>query len=49
VEKETIIQALEKAGGKKEEAARLLRISRSKLWRQMKLDDIKDEDFKNEM
>jgi PAS domain S-box-containing protein len=48
VEKETIIQVLEQAGGRKEEAARLLRISRSKLWRKMKLYGIKDEDFKTE-
>jgi PAS domain S-box-containing protein len=48
VEKETILQALEQAGGRKEEAARLLKISRSKLWRKMKLYDIKDEDFKSD-
>jgi PAS domain S-box-containing protein len=48
VEKETILQALEKASGRKEEAARLLRISRSKLWRKMKLYAINEARFKNE-
>jgi PAS domain S-box-containing protein len=49
VERETILQALEQAGGRKEEAARLLKISRSKLWRKMKLYDIRDEHFKSDM
>jgi PAS domain S-box-containing protein len=40
VEKQTILQALEQAGGRKEEAARLLKISRSKLWRKLKMYDL---------
>ena len=47
-EKQTILQALEKASGKKEEAARLLKISRSKLWRKMKIYEINEDKFKKE-
>ena len=46
LERETIIKALEKAYGGKHEAARLLRISRSKLWRKMRSYEIKDAEFK---
>jgi DNA-binding NtrC family response regulator len=47
-EKQTILQALERASGKKEEAARLLKISRSKLWRKMKIYEINEDKFKKE-
>jgi DNA-binding NtrC family response regulator len=46
LERETIIKALEKAYGSKHEAARLLRISRSKLWRKMRSYTIKETEFK---
>jgi len=46
LERETILKALEKAFGKKEEAARLLIISRSKLWRKMRTYHISDHEFK---
>ena len=46
LEKKTIILALEKAQGSKQDAARMLRISRSKLWRKMRLYQISDRDFK---
>jgi PAS domain S-box-containing protein len=46
LEKKTILLALEKAQGSKQEAARMLKISRSKLWRKMRLYRISDEDFK---
>jgi transcriptional regulator with PAS, ATPase and Fis domain len=46
LERQTILLALEKAQGAKQEAARMLRISRSKLWRKMRLYHISDEDFK---
>jgi PAS domain S-box-containing protein len=42
LEKKTILTALEIAGGKKQEAARLLKISRSKLWRKMRIYQITD-------
>ncbi len=48
LERKAIVKALEKAGGNKQEAARLLRISRSKLWRKMKLYNITEADFKSE-
>jgi PAS domain S-box-containing protein len=48
LEKKTIIRALEKAGGSKHEAARLLQISRSKLWRKMRIHGITEADFKSE-
>jgi PAS domain S-box-containing protein len=48
LERDAILQALRKAGGKKELAARLLRISRSKLWRKMKIYEIREAHFKNE-
>jgi DNA-binding NtrC family response regulator len=38
--------ALEMAHGSKQEAARVLKISRSKLWRKMRLYRISDKDFK---
>jgi PAS domain S-box-containing protein len=46
LEKQTILLALEKTHGSKQEAARMLKISRSKLWRKMRLYQISDEDFK---
>jgi PAS domain S-box-containing protein len=46
LEKQTILLALEKTQGSKQEAARLLKISRSKLWRKMRLYKISEEDFK---
>jgi transcriptional regulator with PAS, ATPase and Fis domain len=47
LEKKTILMALEISQGAKQEAARMLKISRSKLWRKMRLYHITDEDFKN--
>jgi DNA-binding NtrC family response regulator len=38
--------ALEMTHGSKQEAARMLKISRSKLWRKMRLYQLGDEDFK---
>ena len=46
LEKKTILMALEMTQGNKQEAARVLKISRSKLWRKMRLYRIKDNDFK---
>jgi PAS domain S-box-containing protein len=46
LERQTILLALEKSQGSKQEAARMLKISRSKLWRKMRLYHISDEDFK---
>ncbi len=46
LERETIIKALEQAYGSKQEAARLLQISRSKLWRKIKAYQIEAVDFK---
>jgi PAS domain S-box-containing protein len=46
LEKKTILMALEMAHGSKQEAARVLKISRSKLWRKMRLYRISDKDFK---
>jgi transcriptional regulator with PAS, ATPase and Fis domain len=46
LERQTIIKALETAAGRKEEAATLLKISRSKLWRKMKAYAIREADFK---
>ena len=46
LERETIIKALEKAYGSKHEAARLLQISRSKLWRKMRAYKINEAEFK---
>jgi len=46
LEKKTILMALEMTHGSKQEAARVLRISRSKLWRKMRLYHIRDRDFK---
>lgn len=48
IEKKTIIQALEKTGGNKQDASRLLRISRSKLWRKIRMHGITEADFKSE-
>lgn len=48
VEKRAIITALETATGNKGEAARLLKISRSKLWRKMKAHNITEAEFKSE-
>jgi PAS domain S-box-containing protein len=45
LERETIIKALERAYGSKHEAARMLRISRSKLWRKMRSYEIKNVEF----
>jgi PAS domain S-box-containing protein len=47
LEKKTILMALEMTQGSKQEAARMLKISRSKLWRKMRLYHIGDKDFKN--
>jgi PAS domain S-box-containing protein len=46
LEKKTILMALETTRGNKQEAARILKISRSKLWRKMRLYQITDMDFK---
>jgi PAS domain S-box-containing protein len=46
LEKKTILMALEMTQGSKQEAARVLKISRSKLWRKMRLYGIRDKDFK---
>jgi PAS domain S-box-containing protein len=46
LEKKTIVMALEMTQGSKQDAARLLKISRSKLWRKMRLYHISDKDFK---
>jgi PAS domain S-box-containing protein len=46
LEKKTILMALEITQGSKQEAARMLKISRSKLWRKMRLYKISDRDFK---
>jgi DNA-binding NtrC family response regulator len=46
LEKRTILTALEMTQGNKQEAARMLKISRSKLWRKMRLYQISDADFK---
>jgi DNA-binding NtrC family response regulator len=46
LERETIIKALERVYGSKNEAARLLQISRSKLWRKMRNYKIKEAEFK---
>jgi PAS domain S-box-containing protein len=46
LEKKTILMALQMTQGSKQEAARMLKISRSKLWRKMRLYHISDEDFK---
>lgn len=46
LEKKTILMALEMTQGSKQEAARMLKISRSKLWRKMRLYHISDKDFK---
>jgi len=46
LERETIIKALERVAGSKNEAARLLQISRSKLWRKMRSYEINAAEFK---
>lgn len=46
LERKTIITALEMAHGNKQEAARMLKISRSKLWRKMRVYNISEDDFK---
>ncbi|MDO9530745.1 MAG: sigma 54-interacting transcriptional regulator [Deltaproteobacteria bacterium] len=46
LEKKTILMALEITQGAKQEAALMLKISRSKLWRKMRLYHISDKDFK---
>jgi PAS domain S-box-containing protein len=46
LEKKTILMALEMTQGSKQEAARMLKISRSKLWRKMRLYHLTDADFK---
>ncbi len=47
LEKKTIIHALETTYGSKQDAAKLLKISRSKLWRKMKAYNITEDDFKS--
>jgi len=47
LEKKTILMALKITQGSKQEAARMLKISRSKLWRKMRVYKISDRDFKN--
>ncbi|MBU4234135.1 MAG: sigma 54-interacting transcriptional regulator [Proteobacteria bacterium] len=47
LEKKTILMALKITQGSKQEAARMLKISRSKLWRKMRVYKISDKDFKN--
>jgi PAS domain S-box-containing protein len=46
LEKKTILMALETTRGNKQEAARMLRISRSKLWRKLRLYQISDSELK---
>jgi transcriptional regulator with PAS, ATPase and Fis domain len=46
LEKKTILMALETTRGNKQEAARMLKISRSKLWRKIRLYQIGDSEFK---
>ncbi len=46
LEKKTILMALEMAQGSKQEAAQILKISRSKLWRKMRFYKIMEGDFK---
>ncbi len=46
LEKKTILMALEMTQGSKQEAARVLKISRSKLWRKMRCYHIHDANFK---
>ncbi|MBM4283784.1 MAG: PAS domain-containing protein [Deltaproteobacteria bacterium] len=46
LEKKTILTALEMTQGNKQETARILQISRSKLWRKMRLYQISEVDFK---
>ena len=46
LEKKTILMALETTRGNKQEAARMLKISRSKLWRKMRLYQISDSELK---
>jgi PAS domain S-box-containing protein len=46
LEKKTILMALEVTQGNKQEAARMLKISRSKLWRKMRLYQISEGNFK---
>ncbi|HLD46490.1 MAG TPA: sigma 54-interacting transcriptional regulator [Desulfobaccales bacterium] len=46
LERETILKALERVDGSKNEAARLLQISRSKLWRKMRSYEINTAEFK---
>ena len=46
LERETIIKALGQVYGSKQEAARLLQISRSKLWRKMRSYKVSDAEFK---
>lgn len=48
LERKTILAALKTANGNKQEAARLLQISRSKLWRKMKAYNIVSSNFKSE-
>ncbi|MDI6854651.1 MAG: sigma 54-interacting transcriptional regulator [Deltaproteobacteria bacterium] len=48
LEKRTILTALEMAQGNKQETAKMLKISRSKLWRKMRLYQICDVDFKKD-
>ncbi len=48
LEKKTIVMALEMTRGNKQEAARMLKISRSKLWRKMRIYQISEADFKRE-
>jgi PAS domain S-box-containing protein len=48
LERKAILAALETSSGNKQEAAKLLKISRSKLWRKMKAYSITKGDFKSE-
>lgn len=47
LERKAIVTALGTAGGNKQDAARLLKISRTKLWRKMKLYGITEVEFKS--
>jgi transcriptional regulator with PAS, ATPase and Fis domain len=49
LEKKTILMALEMTHGNKQEAAKVLKVSRSKLWRKMRTYRIADLNFKKEI
>jgi DNA-binding NtrC family response regulator len=48
MERTAIVKALEATYGNKQEAANMLKISRSKLWRKIKAHKITEADFKSE-